>query len=58
MNDKHCKDVTEDRFNKNDQHYQYDPSTETLPGVESFDYQPLLKQKRLKTLHKNINSET
>lgn len=58
MKDKHCKDVTEDRFAKNDRHYQCNDQTEALPGAEPLDYQQLLEKNRLHKLQKNLDNET
>lgn len=57
MKDKHCKDVTEDRFEKNDRHYQMDEELESLPGMEPLDYQQLMEKHRLHKLQKNQENE-
>lgn len=57
MKDKHCKDITEDRFEKNDSHYRADDELEPLPGMESLDYQQLLEKNRLHKLQKNLSAE-
>lgn len=58
MKDKHCKDVTEDLFAKNDRHYARTDETEALPGIEPLDYQQRLEKNQPHTLQKILEAES
>ena len=62
MSDKHCKDVTEDMFRKNDFHHQVvepgEEQPEPAPGMEPLDYQHLMEKQRLAKLQKTAEGES
>lgn len=47
MENKHCKNVTEDMFEKADYHHQIDPQPQNLPELESLTTQQLREKQRL-----------
>ena len=58
MKDKHCKDVVEDLFEKNDHHYHYDEEQEPLPELEPLDYQEAMEQHRLHKIQKSLEGQS
>lgn len=58
MKDKHCKDVVEDMFEKNDRHYHHDEESEPLPELEPLDYEQALEQHRLHKTQKSLEANT
>jgi hypothetical protein len=47
MGNKHCKNITEDIFEKEDYHHQLDSEPKSLPELESLTTQPLREKQRL-----------
>lgn len=48
MDEKHCKDVTEDLFKKDDYHHLSQDEPPLLEGMENLDAQQLREKKRLR----------
>lgn len=56
MDSKHCKNITEDIFGKEDYHHQLDNEPESLPELESLTAQQLREKQRLPKTQKSAHT--